>query len=128
MCSTRFDPQEQKRLIMKNYLSYQEIAAASESNETRDEAFDPISDTEEDDILPQDRESLPRTFTTTHDLEGIEAMDQNRYSFPGLLRSIDTGELSNMFRLYLAGSEGRINEFTISKFKHGKIFSKEIAS
>jgi hypothetical protein len=77
MCTTRFDLQEQKRLILQEYLSHQEIAAASEANESRDESFDPISDTEEDDAQPQDRESLPRSRTTTLDLEGIEAIDHD---------------------------------------------------
>lgn len=75
MCTTRFDLQEQKRLILQEYLSYQEIAAATEANESWDESFDPISDTEEDDIQPQNRESLPQSCTTMLDLEGMEAMD-----------------------------------------------------
>jgi hypothetical protein len=75
MCTTRFDLQEQKRPLLQEYLSHQEIAAATEANETRDESFDPISDTEEDDMQPQDRESLPQHCTTALDLKGIEAID-----------------------------------------------------
>jgi hypothetical protein len=74
MCTTRFDLQEQKRLILQEYLSFQEIAAMSEANETRDESFDLISDTEEDDIQPQDKESLLQTCTTTLGLEDIDSM------------------------------------------------------
>lgn len=48
ICTTRFDLQEQKRLILQEYLSHQEIAAMTEANETRHELFDPISDTEEE--------------------------------------------------------------------------------
>ncbi|KAJ5316471.1 hypothetical protein N7476_006778, partial [Penicillium atrosanguineum] len=75
MCTTRFDLQEQKRLILQEYLSYQEIAAITEANKTREESFKPISDTEEDNVQPQDRDSLPQSYTTTVDLKGIEAID-----------------------------------------------------
>lgn len=77
MCTTRFDLHEQKRLILQEYLSHQEIAAMTEASETRDESFEPISDTEEDDVQPQDRESLPQSYTTRDDLEGIEATDHD---------------------------------------------------
>ena len=77
MCTTRFDLQEQKRLLLQEYLSHQEIAAASEANETRDESFEPISDTEEDDVQPLDRESLPQYCTTMADLEGMEGIDHD---------------------------------------------------
>ena len=46
-----------------------------EANETREESFEPISDTEEDDVQRQDREPLPQSCTTTVHLEGIEAGD-----------------------------------------------------
>jgi hypothetical protein len=48
ICTTRFDLQEQKRLMLQEYLSHQEIAAITETNGTPDELFDPISDTEEE--------------------------------------------------------------------------------
>jgi hypothetical protein len=86
MCTTRFDLQEQKRLMLQEYLSHQEIAAMTEANETRDESFDPISDTEEEteDLVyeaehtqPPNTQSLPRSRTTTLDLEDREAMDHD---------------------------------------------------
>ena len=40
-----------------------------------DESFKPISDTEENDVQPQDRESLPQSYTMTLNLKGIEAID-----------------------------------------------------
>jgi hypothetical protein len=77
MCTTRFDLQEQKRLILQEYLSHQEVAAMTEAKETREESFEPISDTEENDVQPQDRESLLLSRTTTVDFEGIEAIDHD---------------------------------------------------
>ena len=86
MCTTRFDLQEQKRLMLQEYLSHQEIAAMTEANETRDESFDPISDTEEEteDIVyeaectqPPNTQSLPRSRTITLDPEHREALDHD---------------------------------------------------
>lgn len=86
MCTTRFDLQERKRLMLQEYLSHQEIAAMTEASETRDESFDPISDTEEEieDLLyeaehaqPSNTQSLPRSRTTTLDLEDREAIDHD---------------------------------------------------
>lgn len=83
MCTIRFDLQEQKRLMLQEYLSHQEIAAMTEANETRDESFDPISDTEEEteDIVYEAEgiQSLPRSRTTTIDLEDREAMDHDEH-------------------------------------------------
>lgn len=88
MCTTRFDLQEQKRLILQEYLSHQEIAAITEANETRDESFDPISDTEEETedivyeaegIQPPNAQSLQRSRTTTLDLEDREAIDHDEH-------------------------------------------------
>lgn len=88
MCTTRFDLQEQKRLMLQEYLSHQEIAAMTEASETRDELFDPISDTEEETedivyeaegIQPPNAQSLPRSRTTTLDLEDREAMDHDEH-------------------------------------------------
>jgi hypothetical protein len=88
MCTTRFDLQEQKRLILQEYLSHQEIAAMTEANETRHESFNPISDTKEETedmeyeaegIQPPNAQSLQRSRTTTLDLEDREAMDHDKH-------------------------------------------------
>ncbi|BCS27945.1 uncharacterized protein APUU_60993A [Aspergillus puulaauensis] len=78
MCTTRFDLQEQKQLILQEHLSYQEIAAVTEANETKDESFGLISDTEEDDILPQDHESLIQSSIIMLDCEGLEAIGHDK--------------------------------------------------
>ncbi|KAL2782844.1 hypothetical protein BJX66DRAFT_319722, partial [Aspergillus keveii] len=88
ICTTRFDLQEQKQLILQEYLSYQEITAITEANETRHESFDLISDTEEETedmeyeaegIQPPNAQSLQRCGTTTLDLEDREAMDHDEH-------------------------------------------------
>lgn len=88
MCTTRFDLQEQKRLMLQGYLSHQEITAMTEASETRDESFDPISDTKEETedivyeaegIQPPNAHSLPRSRTTTLDFEDREAMDHDEH-------------------------------------------------
>ncbi|KAL3439691.1 hypothetical protein BJX65DRAFT_315537 [Aspergillus insuetus] len=48
ICTTRFNLQEQKWLILQEYLSHQEIAAMTEANKTWHELFDPISNTKEE--------------------------------------------------------------------------------
>lgn len=79
MCTTRFDLQEQKRLMLQEYLSRQEVAAIAEANETGDESFDPISDTEEEteDLVYEvgGTQSLLRPRTRTLDLDDREALD-----------------------------------------------------
>jgi hypothetical protein len=61
MCATIFHLQEQKRLMLQEYLSHQEVAAMTEVNKTRDELFDPISDTEEEkeDLVYEPESTLP---------------------------------------------------------------------
>src|ERR1700743_1081091 len=72
--------------MLQEYLSHQEIAAMTEANETRDESFDPISDTEEEtEGLVHEAEhtqspitqSLLQSHTTTLDLEDREAIDHD---------------------------------------------------
>ena len=57
MCTTRFDLQENQRLILQEYLSSQEIAALIEASSTVTTSFEPISDTEED--VVEGSQSLP---------------------------------------------------------------------
>lgn len=80
-CTTRFDLQEQKQLTLQEYLSRQEIAAMTEANETRDESFDPISDTQEETEDPvyeaEGTQSLLRPRTRTFDLDDREALDHD---------------------------------------------------
>ena len=88
MCTTRFNLQEKKRLMLQEYLLHKEVAAATEANETRDEPFDPISDTEEDDedqtceVQPPNVQSFPRSCTTTLDLEAMDEDDDDDASLP----------------------------------------------
>lgn len=57
MCTTRFDLQENQRLILQEYLTSQEIAASTEASSTDTTSFEPISDTEED--VVEQTQSLP---------------------------------------------------------------------
>ena len=60
----------------------------TEASKTRDESFDPISNTEEETedivykaegIQPPNAQSLPRSRTTTLNLKDREAMDHNEH-------------------------------------------------
>ena len=47
-CTSRFEIQEEERVMLSEYLSDQEIQAAKEEKTSQQISFDPISDNEED--------------------------------------------------------------------------------
>lgn len=47
MCTSRFDLEDEQRVLINEYLSYEETQAAREERDTQTNGFDPISDDEE---------------------------------------------------------------------------------
>lgn len=47
MCTSRFDLEDEQRVLINEYLSYEEMQAAREERDTQANGFDPISDDEE---------------------------------------------------------------------------------
>ncbi|OQE58765.1 hypothetical protein PENNAL_c0360G08151, partial [Penicillium nalgiovense] len=47
MCTSRFDLEDKQRVLINEYLSYEEMQAAREERDTQANGFDPISDDEE---------------------------------------------------------------------------------
>ncbi|KAJ6111212.1 hypothetical protein N7486_003447 [Penicillium sp. IBT 16267x] len=59
MCTTRFDTNEEQRLILQEYLSDKEIAASSEELDIKTHCAEAISDTEEDIEIRLDTPAVP---------------------------------------------------------------------
>jgi hypothetical protein len=59
MCTTRFDTNEEQRLILQEYLSDEEIAASSEELDIETHCAEAISDTEEDIEIRLDTLAVP---------------------------------------------------------------------
>jgi hypothetical protein len=86
MCTTRFELQEHQRLILQEYLSSQEIAAAKEADTIAVNSFEPISDTEEDLVQPSQVQPTlqpsPNTILGRRQRSGSATEDDEAQSNP----------------------------------------------
>lgn len=51
MCTSKFDLEDDQRMLMNEYLSHQERQTAKEEKNTKETTFDPISDNDEEEDL-----------------------------------------------------------------------------
>lgn len=96
MCTTRFDTNEEQRLILQEYLSDEEIAASSEELDIETHCAEAISDTEEDIEIRLDIPAIPLlsevaagkrpavTFEDEEDSNADEFADLEKNSAPPL--------------------------------------------
>lgn len=63
MCTSKFEVEEQQRVMLNKYLSNEEIQATREEKVLTLDRFDPISDNEEDDSSTAQDQTTPEPLS-----------------------------------------------------------------